>query len=179
MQLENALFVPRSRDGPDGPPGSDFPMSLAVCLSVPYRTIPYRTAPFPLPLTLLSLLSPLPFSSSPHSFSSLPYLNLNFVLFCPRPTFNPHHTSSWPALSDRYVPPTPRVFGYPLTNTASLSPAKYARLSRFLPARTDRQAAIAWGAGEPLSVEDVEVAPPKAHEVRIQINHTGVCHTGQ
>ncbi|EPS28118.1 S-(hydroxymethyl)glutathione dehydrogenase [Penicillium oxalicum] len=39
------------------------------------------------------------------------------------------------------------------------------------------KAAIAWAAGEPLSVEDVEVAPPKAHEVRIQIHHTGVCHT--
>lgn len=40
------------------------------------------------------------------------------------------------------------------------------------------QAAVAWAAGEPFSVEDVEVAPPKAHEVRIQIVHTGVCHTG-
>ncbi|OJJ42833.1 hypothetical protein ASPZODRAFT_146999 [Penicilliopsis zonata CBS 506.65] len=39
------------------------------------------------------------------------------------------------------------------------------------------KAAIAWAAGEPLSVEDVEVAPPKAHEVRIEIYHTGVCHT--
>lgn len=40
------------------------------------------------------------------------------------------------------------------------------------------KAAVAWGAGEPLSIEDVEVAPPKAHEVRIQVLHTGVCHTG-
>ncbi|PYH89510.1 formaldehyde dehydrogenase [Aspergillus ellipticus CBS 707.79] len=39
------------------------------------------------------------------------------------------------------------------------------------------KAAIAWAAGEPLSIEDVEVAPPRAHEVRIQILHTGVCHT--
>ncbi|KAF5864120.1 S-(hydroxymethyl)glutathione dehydrogenase [Aspergillus alliaceus] len=39
------------------------------------------------------------------------------------------------------------------------------------------KAAIAWAAGEPLSVENVEVAPPKAHEVRIKILHTGVCHT--
>ncbi|KAL4894449.1 chaperonin 10-like protein [Aspergillus ambiguus] len=38
-------------------------------------------------------------------------------------------------------------------------------------------AAVAWGAAEPLSIEDIEVAPPKAHEVRIQIHHTGVCHT--
>ena len=41
------------------------------------------------------------------------------------------------------------------------------------------KAAIAWAAKEPLSLEDVEVAPPKAHEVRIQVLHTGVCHTGK
>lgn len=43
----------------------------------------------------------------------------------------------------------------------------------------NKQAAIAWAAAEPLSVENVEVAPPKAHEVRIKILHTGVCHTGE
>jgi len=36
------------------------------------------------------------------------------------------------------------------------------------------QAAVAWEAGGKLSVEDVEVAPPKAHEVRIKILWTGV-----
>ncbi|KAJ5574439.1 alcohol dehydrogenase [Penicillium hetheringtonii] len=39
------------------------------------------------------------------------------------------------------------------------------------------KAAVAWAATEPLSIEDIEVAPPRAHEVRIQIHHTGVCHT--
>lgn len=39
------------------------------------------------------------------------------------------------------------------------------------------KAAIAWGPGQELSYEDVEVAPPKAHEVRIKIAYTGVCHT--
>lgn len=29
-----------------------------------------------------------------------------------------------------------------------------------------------------MTIEDIEVAPPKAHEVRIQIYYTGVCHTG-
>jgi hypothetical protein len=43
---------------------------------------------------------------------------------------------------------------------------------------TPVQAAVAWEAGKDLSIEDVEVAPPKAHEVRIQIYYTGVCHTG-
>ncbi|KAI0851313.1 chaperonin 10-like protein [Daldinia vernicosa] len=40
------------------------------------------------------------------------------------------------------------------------------------------KAAVAWEAGKPLSIEEIEVAPPKAHEVRIQIVYTGVCHTG-
>ncbi|CEI89220.1 Putative S-(Hydroxymethyl)glutathione dehydrogenase [Rhizopus microsporus] len=39
------------------------------------------------------------------------------------------------------------------------------------------RAAVAWEAGRPLSIEEVEVAPPKAHEVRIKILYTGVCHT--
>ncbi len=40
------------------------------------------------------------------------------------------------------------------------------------------QAAVAWEAGKDLTLEDIEVAPPKAHEVRIEIYYTGVCHTG-
>uniref|UniRef100_A0A6I8N3J2 S-(hydroxymethyl)glutathione dehydrogenase n=1 Tax=Ornithorhynchus anatinus TaxID=9258 RepID=A0A6I8N3J2_ORNAN len=39
------------------------------------------------------------------------------------------------------------------------------------------RAAVAWEAGKPLSLEEVEVAPPKAHEVRIKIAATAVCHT--
>jgi len=39
------------------------------------------------------------------------------------------------------------------------------------------RAAVAWSAKEPLSLETVEVAPPKAGEVRIKIVATGVCHT--
>lgn len=39
------------------------------------------------------------------------------------------------------------------------------------------KAAIAWEAGKPLSIEDVEVAPPKEGEVRIKILYTGICHT--
>ena len=35
------------------------------------------------------------------------------------------------------------------------------------------KAAICWAAGEELKVEEVEVAPPQAHEVRIHILHTG------
>jgi S-(hydroxymethyl)glutathione dehydrogenase/alcohol dehydrogenase len=38
-------------------------------------------------------------------------------------------------------------------------------------------AAIAWSAKAPLSIEEVEVAPPKAGEVRIRVDYTGVCHT--
>ncbi len=39
------------------------------------------------------------------------------------------------------------------------------------------KAAVAWAAGEPLSIEEIEVAPPKAGEVRLRIVATGVCHT--
>ncbi|XP_060783195.1 alcohol dehydrogenase class-3-like [Neoarius graeffei] len=39
------------------------------------------------------------------------------------------------------------------------------------------KAAVAWEPGKPLSVEEVEVAPPKDHEVRIKIAASGVCHT--
>lgn len=39
------------------------------------------------------------------------------------------------------------------------------------------KAAIAWGSGKSLTIEDVEVDPPKAHEVRIKMMYSGVCHT--
>ncbi|XP_035017736.1 alcohol dehydrogenase class-3 [Hippoglossus stenolepis] len=39
------------------------------------------------------------------------------------------------------------------------------------------RAAVAWEPGKPLVTEDVEVAAPQAHEVRIKIVATGVCHT--
>ncbi|XP_028660957.1 alcohol dehydrogenase 1-like [Erpetoichthys calabaricus] len=39
------------------------------------------------------------------------------------------------------------------------------------------KAAVAWEDGKPLTIEEVEVAPPQEHEVRIKIVATGVCHT--
>ncbi|MEO1596118.1 MAG: S-(hydroxymethyl)glutathione dehydrogenase/class III alcohol dehydrogenase [Pseudomonadota bacterium] len=39
------------------------------------------------------------------------------------------------------------------------------------------RAAVAWEAGKPLSIEEVEVAPPKAGEALVRIVATGVCHT--
>ncbi|HHQ4522808.1 TPA: S-(hydroxymethyl)glutathione dehydrogenase/class III alcohol dehydrogenase [Aeromonas veronii] len=39
------------------------------------------------------------------------------------------------------------------------------------------KAAIAWGPGQSLSIEEVEVMPPQAGEVRVRIVATGVCHT--
>jgi len=41
----------------------------------------------------------------------------------------------------------------------------------------DRAAAVAWEAGKPLSIEEVEVAPPQAMEVRVKILFTSLCHT--
>jgi S-(hydroxymethyl)glutathione dehydrogenase / alcohol dehydrogenase len=39
------------------------------------------------------------------------------------------------------------------------------------------RAAVAWAAGRPLSIEEVDVAAPKAGEVLVKIVATGVCHT--
>ena len=38
-------------------------------------------------------------------------------------------------------------------------------------------AAVAWEAGKPLVIEEVEVAPPQANEVRVKILFTSLCHT--
>jgi S-(hydroxymethyl)glutathione dehydrogenase/alcohol dehydrogenase len=39
------------------------------------------------------------------------------------------------------------------------------------------RAAVAWEAGKPLAIEDVDLAGPKAGEVLVRIVATGVCHT--
>ncbi|SDV46016.1 alcohol dehydrogenase catalytic domain-containing protein, partial [Chitinasiproducens palmae] len=39
------------------------------------------------------------------------------------------------------------------------------------------RAAIAWEAQKPLSIEEVELAGPKAGEVLVEIKATGICHT--
>ncbi len=39
------------------------------------------------------------------------------------------------------------------------------------------RAAVAWKAGEPLTVEDVVLAGPKQGEVLVEIKATGICHT--
>lgn len=39
------------------------------------------------------------------------------------------------------------------------------------------RAAIAWGPKQPLSIEEVDVMPPQAGEVRIRVVASGVCHT--
>lgn len=39
------------------------------------------------------------------------------------------------------------------------------------------RAAVAFAAGQPLQIVEIDVAPPKAGEVLIKVSHTGVCHT--
>jgi len=39
------------------------------------------------------------------------------------------------------------------------------------------RAAVAWESGKPLSIEEIDVAAPKAGEVLVRIVATGVCHT--
>ena len=42
---------------------------------------------------------------------------------------------------------------------------------------TSITAAVAWEAGKPLVIEEVEVAPPQVMEVRLKILFTSLCHT--
>jgi len=39
------------------------------------------------------------------------------------------------------------------------------------------RAAVAWKSGEPLSIETVDLDPPRAGEVLVEIKATGICHT--
>lgn len=39
------------------------------------------------------------------------------------------------------------------------------------------KAAVLWQLNKPFSIEEVEVAPPKAHEVRIKMVATGICRS--
>jgi S-(hydroxymethyl)glutathione dehydrogenase/alcohol dehydrogenase len=39
------------------------------------------------------------------------------------------------------------------------------------------RAAVAWQAGKPLTIEEVELQGPKAGEVLVEIKATGICHT--
>jgi S-(hydroxymethyl)glutathione dehydrogenase/alcohol dehydrogenase len=39
------------------------------------------------------------------------------------------------------------------------------------------RAAVAWSPGQPLSIEEVDLLPPRKGEVRVRIVATGVCHT--
>ena len=39
------------------------------------------------------------------------------------------------------------------------------------------RAAVAWGPGQPLSIEEVDLMPPQQGEVLVRIIATGVCHT--
>ena len=39
------------------------------------------------------------------------------------------------------------------------------------------KAAVAWEAGKPLSIEEIDLAGPKEGEVLVRLVATGVCHT--
>ncbi|CAL5414663.1 unnamed protein product [Camellia sinensis] len=41
----------------------------------------------------------------------------------------------------------------------------------------EKVSAVAWEAGKPLVIEEVEVAPPQKMEVRVKILYTSLCHT--
>ena len=39
------------------------------------------------------------------------------------------------------------------------------------------RAAVAWAAGQPLTIEEIDVMDPQAGEVRVRTIASGVCHT--
>ena len=39
------------------------------------------------------------------------------------------------------------------------------------------RAAVAWKAGEPLTIETIDIEGPKTGEVLVEIMATGICHT--
>jgi S-(hydroxymethyl)glutathione dehydrogenase / alcohol dehydrogenase len=39
------------------------------------------------------------------------------------------------------------------------------------------KAAVAWQAGKPLTIEEVDLAPPRAGEVLVEVKASGICHT--
>jgi len=41
----------------------------------------------------------------------------------------------------------------------------------------EARAAVAWEAGKPLMIEEIDVQGPKAGEVLLRMVATGVCHT--
>lgn len=39
------------------------------------------------------------------------------------------------------------------------------------------KAAVAWKAGQPLTIEEIDLTGPKSGEVLVEIKATGICHT--
>ena len=39
------------------------------------------------------------------------------------------------------------------------------------------RAAVAWAAGKPLTIEEVDLQGPRAGEVLVEVKATGICHT--
>ncbi|RVW57045.1 Alcohol dehydrogenase class-3 [Vitis vinifera] len=39
------------------------------------------------------------------------------------------------------------------------------------------KAAVCWGAGEAVKVEEIQVEPPKSSEVRVKMMYASICHT--
>ncbi|KAL9420190.1 hypothetical protein AB3S75_037884 [Citrus x aurantiifolia] len=39
------------------------------------------------------------------------------------------------------------------------------------------KAVVCWGKGEPWKVEEIQVEPPKATEVRVKMLYASICHT--
>src|SRR3954469_21491572 len=67
---------------------------------------------------------------------------------------------------------------------AAAAPARHGKLRSFpsFPPRQARtamktRAAVAWQAGQPLTIEELELEGPRAGEALIEVKATGICHT--
>src|SRR5512133_3627865 len=56
-------------------------------------------------------------------------------------------------------------------------PFQFPQLRPFRRPFMKSRAAVAFKAGEPLQIVEIDVAPPQKGEVLVKITHTGVCHT--
>ncbi|CAL5414667.1 unnamed protein product [Camellia sinensis] len=63
------------------------------------------------------------------------------------------------------------------TSTTTTTINKVVNVSLHWSDHSLQRAAVAWEAGKPLVIEEVEVAPPQKKEVRLQILYTSLCHT--
>ena len=93
-----------------------------------------------------------------------------------------HHSRPVQSRTYLYVIPRPCYFRIKIYTTKLQSKKKHTNQEQFWSHVLFLQpiscrAAVAWEANKPLAIETIEVAPPKAGEVRVKMVAAGVCHS--